>query len=60
VETLILTVDTVALMVILYYSYRCEKSPDKPEAGPFRIKREPPAADEVSTPPAKLRSARRR
>ncbi|MDT7952285.1 MAG: hypothetical protein RQ966_12350 [Acetobacteraceae bacterium] len=52
--------DTVALMVILYYSYRCEKSPDKPEAGPFRIKREPPAADEVSTPPAKLRSARRR
>lgn len=41
-ETLFLTLDTLALMVLLYFSYKGEKSGD-PEQGPFRIRKMPVA-----------------
>ncbi len=43
-ETLVLTLDTIAFMMVIYFSYKSEKAPDKPEQGPFRIKVDTPAA----------------
>lgn len=37
-ETLVLTLDTIALMVVIYFSYKGSKSPESPEIGPFRIR----------------------
>ena len=37
-ETLVLTLDTIAIMAICYFSYRSEKSPGQAELGPFRIR----------------------
>ena len=37
-ETLVLTLDTIAVMVICYFSYKGEKAPGQPELGPFRIR----------------------
>lgn len=39
-ESLILTANIVVLIIVLWYSVKHEKSPDKPEMGPFRIKTE--------------------
>jgi hypothetical protein len=46
VETLVLTLDTIALMVVIYFSYKSGKSPERPDIGPFRI-RAPEAAVKV-------------
>lgn len=54
-ETLILTLDTIAFMVVIYFSFKSEKSPDKPELGPFRIKVDAP----VAQPSAKRQPPRR-
>lgn len=37
-ETLILTLDTIAVMVVIYFSYKGEGAPGQPELGPFRIR----------------------
>ena len=37
-ETLLLTLDTIAIMVICYFSFRSEKTRGQPELGPFRIR----------------------
>lgn len=37
-ETLVLTLDTIAVMVVIYFSYKGSKTPDNPEIGPFRIR----------------------
>lgn len=37
-ETLILTFDTIALVAVVFFSYKNEKFPDRPEIGPFRIR----------------------
>ena len=42
-ETLILTLDTIAVMVVIYFSYKGSKTPDDPELGPFRIRPYVPA-----------------
>lgn len=42
-ETLILTLDTIAVMVVIYFSYKGSKTPDDPEVGPFRIRPYEPA-----------------
>lgn len=53
-ETLVLTLDTIAFMVVIYFSFKSEKSPDKLELGPFRIKANAPAAlASTKRPPAK-------
>ena len=59
-ETLILTLDTIALMVVIYFSFKSEKSPDKPELGPFRIKTDTPAVQTAAKRPANLRTTRGR
>lgn len=43
-ETLVLTIDTIAFIAILYYSLKNEKSEGESETGPFRISRS------ISTP----------
>lgn len=50
-ETLILTLDTIAVMVVIYFSYKGSTSPDNPEIGPFRIR--PYKADEKPVVPPK-------
>lgn len=50
-ETLILMLDTIAVMVVIYFSYKGSKSPDNPEMGPFRIRLY--KADESRAAPAK-------
>ena len=43
-ETLILTFDTIAFMVVIYFSVKGEKQSGQPELGPFRIKSDAKAA----------------
>ena len=38
-------------MVVIYFSFKSEKSPDKLELGPFRIKPNAPAALATTNPP---------
>ncbi|MGI4798820.1 MAG: hypothetical protein ACRYG8_33230 [Janthinobacterium lividum] len=56
-ETLILTLDTIAVMVVIYFSYKGSKSPDNPEIGPFRIR--PYVAPEKPAAPTNARDRRR-
>lgn len=55
-ETLVLTLDTIALMVVIYFSYKSGKSPESPEIGPFRIR--PYKATEKTEDMRKTRSGR--
>ena len=47
--------DTIALMVVIYFSLKTEKSPDKRELGPFRIRVDGP----IVQPAAKRQPPRR-
>lgn len=59
-ETLVLTFDTIALMVVIYFSFKSEKSPDKPELGPFRIRSDAPVPPAVAPRGTPQRAVRRR
>ena len=47
-ETIVFMLDTIALMVVIYFSLKTEKSPDKRELGPFRIRVDAPVAQPVA------------
>ncbi len=59
-ETLILTLDTIAFMVVIYFSIKGEKLPGKPELGPFRIKADAPASAPAAKRGDPQRPVRRR
>ena len=59
-ETLILTLDTIALMVVLFFSYKGETAPGQPELGPFRIRARKPADPVAADGNAPSRAVRRR
>ena len=55
-ETLFLTLDTVAVIVLLYFSYKGEKSGNL-EQGPFRIRQLPIAPAPAERPTLAERNA---
>ncbi len=58
-ETLILMLDTAAILVVVIYSLRNEKrSPDSPEVGPFRLKPAPQPTPARAIVPVKRRRVR--
>jgi hypothetical protein len=60
VETLILLVDTIAMMVVVYFSLKNEKLPEgAPETGFFRIRGPDKPAEPKEAEPLKARRSRR-